>query len=211
MNEAGIPCRERGEESMHAIANDKPHMSKSGPTSIRRLHWGCGPIAPYGWVNSDIQARPGVDVVADIRKGLPFADGEFDYIVSLHALPEIPFSEQDRALRELYRCLRPGGVLRLGLPDLDKAIQAYQSKDIDYFYLIPDEQAATISGKMIVQLTWYGVSRCMFTVEFTTEMLKRAGFTRVEACAYRQTRSEFPGIVELDNRELESFFMEGTK
>lgn len=177
---------------------------------IRRLHWGCGPITPFGWVNSDIHAFPGVDLVADIRGGLPLPDAAFDYAVSIHALPELAFPEQQPALKELHRMLRAGGVLRLGLPDLDKAVHAYITKDIDYF-LIPDEAANTFSGKMIVQLSWYGLSRCMFTAEFATELLTRAGFVNVQLCQFRQTPSPFPGITELDDRELESFFIEGTK
>lgn len=177
---------------------------------IRRLHWGCGPVTPYGWINSDIAAAPGVNVVADILRGLPLADDEFDYVVSIHALPEIAFRNQAAALAELRRVLRPGGVLRLGLPDMDKAIRAYASKDIDYF-LIPDEHATTLAGKLIAQLTWYGVSRCMFTAEFATELLTRAGFQRIAICGFRQTASEFPGIVELDDRQLESFFIEACK
>jgi SAM-dependent methyltransferase len=177
---------------------------------IRRLHWGCGPITPYGWVNSDIQAGPGVDVVADIRSGLPLADNSFDYITSIHVLPEIPLGDLDRALVELRRVLKPGGVLRLSLPDLDKAIQAYLSKDVDYF-LIPDDAVRSISGKMIVQLLWYGRSRSMFTVEFTRELLAGCGFESIQPCSFRQTSSPFPGIVELDDRELESLFIEARK
>ena len=80
---------------------------------VRRLHWGCGPITPYGWVNSDIQAGLGVDVVADIRAGLPLPDNAFDYIVSIHTLPELSYADLDHALLDLRRVLRPGGVLRL--------------------------------------------------------------------------------------------------
>src|SRR5262245_21863639 len=115
---------------------------------MRRLHWGCGPITPYGWVNSDIQTGPGVEVVADSLHGLPLPDNAFDYIVSIHTLPEIPFAELDRALTELKRVLAPGGVLRLALPDMENAIQAYHTRDIDYF-LIPDEVSPSITGKMI--------------------------------------------------------------
>ena len=176
----------------------------------RRLHWGCGPITPYGWVNSDLEPWPGVDVVADIRAGLPLGDNTFDYIVSIHTLPELPYPDLDRAIQELHRVLRPGGVLRLSLPDLDKAIQAYLHKDVDYF-LIPDEVTTTMAGKLMVQLTWYGRSRSMFTFELAAELLSRNGFRNLQACPFRETGSSFPGIVELDDRQLESFFIEGTK
>jgi predicted SAM-dependent methyltransferase len=177
---------------------------------VKRLHWGCGPLTPYGWVNSDIAAWPGVQVVADIRQGLPLPDDEFDYITSIHALPEIPYSEMDNALRELRRVLRPGGVLRLCLPDMDKAIEAYRAKDPDYF-LVGDEHVKSLAGKMIVQLTWFGTSRSMFTHEFTEELLERNGFSRTARCEFQETHSGFPGITELDNRELESLYIEAWK
>src|SRR5262245_2290767 len=167
----------------------------AGCHMMRRLQWGCGAITPYGWVNSDIQPGPGVDIVADIRAGLPLADGSFDYIVSIHTLPEIPYCDLDRALSELHRVLRPGGVLSLSLPDLDKAIRAYLDKDIDYFrisyYVI-----RSIAGKMIVQLSWYGRSRCLFTVDSTAELLARNGYRSIQPCPFRQTGSPFPGITE---------------
>jgi SAM-dependent methyltransferase len=177
---------------------------------IRRLNWGCGPITPYGWVNSDIQRWPGVDLVGDIRSGLPIEENAFDYIVSIHALPEIPYADLDRTLLELRRVLKPGGVLRLGLPDLDKAIEAYRAEDVDYF-LIGDEDVKCLSGKMIVQLLWRGQSRSMFTAEFAAELLSRNHFQTTQTCPFRETRSGLPGIVELDDRPLESFFIEAVK
>lgn len=177
---------------------------------MRRLHFGCGPITPYGWVNADIAAGPGVEVVADVLAGLPLPDNTFDYIVSIHTLPEIPFAQLERALAELRRVLAPGGVLRLALPDMEKAISAYVSKDIDYF-LIPDEVSPSLTGKMIVQLLWYGRSQSLFTADFATELLARSGFQAIQKCAFRQTASPYPGIVELDDRELESLFIEARK
>lgn len=177
---------------------------------IRRLHWGCGPITPLGWVNSDIAAYPGVDVVADVRKGLPLASDSFDYIVGIHVLPEIPYSDLDKSLAELRRLLRPGGVLRLSLPDMDLALRAYQTGDVDYF-LIGDDVVKSLAGKMIVQLTWYGRSRCMFTWEFTRELLARNGFRDISRCSYQKTASVHGSITELDDRPLESLFVEALK
>jgi predicted SAM-dependent methyltransferase len=176
----------------------------------RRLHWGCGPITPFGWVNSDVEPAPGVDAVADIRTGLPFPKDYFDYVVSIHALPELPYPDLDRALTELRRVLKPGGTLRLGLPDLEIALRALQTGDLDYF-LIGDEIVRTLTGKMIVQLTWFGRSRSLFTFEFIRELLERNGFHDCRRCEYRHTASVHPGIVELDNRQLESMFVEAVK
>jgi ubiquinone/menaquinone biosynthesis C-methylase UbiE len=177
---------------------------------VRRLNWGCGPITSYGWVNSDIQAWPGVDIVADIRAGLPVAGDSFDYIVSIHALPEIPYCDLDRTLSELHRVLKPGGVLRLGLPDMDKAINAYRAQDIDYF-LISEEEVKCLSGRMIVQLLWRGQSRSMFTTEFIAELLSRNGFQAIQPCSFHETKSGISGITELDDRPIESLFIEAAK
>ncbi|MFN8557505.1 MAG: hypothetical protein U0531_09220 [Dehalococcoidia bacterium] len=63
-----------------------------------------------------------------------------------------------------------------------------------------DDEAATPTGKLIVQMTWYGSSRCMLTWEFIRELLLRAGFRDVTRCSFKRTASRYPEIVELDNR-----------
>ena len=91
----------------------------AGTDGVRRLHWGCGHVTPPGWINSDLWEQPGVDIACDILAGLPLEDDSIDYIVSNHALPEIDLYEQQPALAELRRVLKPGGVVRLVRPDLD--------------------------------------------------------------------------------------------
>lgn len=105
--------------------------------------------------------------------------------------------------------LKVGGV-RLGLPDLDRGIQAYQCHDRDYF-VIPDGDVKSHGGKFIVHMLWYGYSVTLFTADFIEELLLAAGFRTVDHCAYRQTRTAHEGIVELDNRENESLFVEAVK
>jgi len=174
-----------------------------------RLNWGCGSWIEPGWVNSDLKEAEGV-VVADIRQGLPFEGDSFDYVVSIHALPELEYAELLPALRELHRILKPGGTLRLGLPDLDKGVDAYRRGDLAYFH-ISDEEMQTLGGKLATQLVWHGYSRTVFVPEFATELLRKAGFERVAHVEYGETRCEYPEIVSLDNRRLESFFVEALK
>jgi SAM-dependent methyltransferase len=186
-------------------------LADSAPRQVRRLNWGCGTRnVPEGWVNSDIKAAPGIEVVCDITEGLPLEDESFDYAVGIHALPEIPYEELRGALRELRRVLQPGGTLRLALPDMEKAIRAYLDRDAGYF-LVPDEDVRSLGGKMIVQLTWYGYSRSMFTFDYIEELLYGAGFVHVSRCDFKQTESDHPEIVDLDDRERESLFVEAVK
>jgi SAM-dependent methyltransferase len=178
--------------------------------SARRLNWGCGSHTAPGWVNVDIKEGPEIDVSCDILEGLPFEDASFDYVVSIHALPELSYPEQVPALEELRRVLRPGGVLRLGLPDVRKGIAAYQRGDVDYFQ-VGEEDAQTIGGRFIVHMLWYGYTRTLFAPDFTSELLAKAGFREIEECAFSDTGSGLDGITALDNREEESFFIEARK
>jgi ubiquinone/menaquinone biosynthesis C-methylase UbiE len=178
--------------------------------TTKRLNWGCGGHTLPGWINVDQKDGGHIDVSCDIMSGLPFADATIDYAASIHALPEVHYNDQVTVLTELRRVLKPGGVLRLALPDLLKGVAAYQRRDRDYF-LVPDEDARSLGAKLITQLVWYGYSRTLFVPEYAMELLTRAGFINVTECRFRQTRSRFSDIVELDNREPESLFVEGTK
>jgi SAM-dependent methyltransferase len=166
-------------------------------------------MLPAGWLNSDRVAAPGVDVTCDIRAGLPLADASMDCVVAMHVLQDLAYAEIEPALRELRRVLAPDGVLRIGVPDLDRAIAAYGRGDRAYFY-VPDEDAGRLGSKLVTQLVWYGSVRTPFTFDFAVETMERAGFGAVVRCAFRTTASRFADIVTLDNRERETLFVEAT-
>jgi predicted SAM-dependent methyltransferase len=185
-------------------------MSAESAVAVRRLNWGCGTYPEPGWLNSDQKDGPGIDLSCDIREGLPLPDDAIDYAVTIHALPEVPFSDLVPTLRELHRVLRPGGVLRVSVPDLVRGVQAYLDGDRDYF-LVPDDHAESLGGKLVTQLVWYGWTRSLFTADFLRELLMKAGFSEVRRCRFGETASPFPEIVSLDNRERESLFVEAVK
>ncbi len=176
---------------------------------VALLNWGCGKQPADGWINSDIQPWPGVDLPCDIRDGLPLRTASVDYAVAIHVLQDLRWEDIPVALKELHRVLRPGGVLRLGLPDLDRALEAYRRGDSYYFY-VPDQDARSIGAKLITQIIWYGSVRTPFTFDYAEELLLDAGFHGIYRCPYKQTRSGFTRIVCLDNRERESLFIEAS-
>lgn len=180
------------------------------PEGFRRLNWGCGTDPTPGWLNADVGEGHLVEISCDIREGLPLEDASIDYVVSIHALSELPYKDLETALAELKRLLLPGGVLRLALPDLERAMHAYLDGNVGYFP-VPDDDARSLGGKMILYLTRYGYSRSLYTFDSIEELLLRAGFRRVVRCGLGESTSEYTGITELDHREIESLFVEAVK
>lgn len=133
---------------------------------LRRLHWGCDTVTPAAWINSYIKTGPGIDLSCNILSGLPLEDESIEYIANQHALQELRIADQLPALRELRRVLKPRGILRLGLADLDRAIAAYHSGRREFFLV---DDWATLSGAFITYLLWYSYNRTLSTYEFAAE------------------------------------------
>jgi predicted SAM-dependent methyltransferase len=85
-----------------------------------RLHLGSGDAPLPGFTNVDaLPDAPGVDVVANLREPLPFADASAELIYASHVLEHLPYPEVPTILADWRRVLRDGGRLLLAVPDLD--------------------------------------------------------------------------------------------
>src|SRR3954467_14272571 len=82
-----------------------------------RLHIGSGNVRLPGWTNVDAQRLPGVDVVADVTRGLDFAAAEAG--CSEPFLEHVAIDGALRFLLEALRVLMGGGWVRLTTPNLD--------------------------------------------------------------------------------------------
>lgn len=90
-----------------------------------RINVGCGTNPTQGWINLDIISHPGV-YFWDCRSGLPFSDDSIAAIYSEHFFEHLDlYSEGYPFLRECLRCLMPGGVLRIVVPDAGAYLRAY--------------------------------------------------------------------------------------
>ena len=90
-----------------------------------RLHLGCGDIDEPGFVNVDGRPAKHVHHVQGIKQLACFADNTVSLIYACHCLEHIAHREVPSVLAEWRRVLKPGGVLRLSVPDFDLLLETY--------------------------------------------------------------------------------------
>ena len=64
-------------------------------------------------------------VAHDISRGLPFGDASVDVVYHSHMLEHLDRSRAPAFLAEVHRVLRPGGVHRIVVPDLEQLARLY--------------------------------------------------------------------------------------
>lgn len=173
-----------------------------------KLNVGCGEVKLPGWVNIDIE--PGADLVIDIRKGLPFDDSSVDFIYSEHVLEHLTFEEGEKILREFYRCLKIGGVLRIAMPDLDYIIRKYNADWKNQGWLSwPEYEFIKTRGQMInISFRWWG-HKYLYNEEDLRNQLIKAGFRK--KMRYNRNKSNFTELCNLETRKDSKLIMEAKK
>ena len=89
------------------------------------LNIGCGDHFHDAWTNLDLFAQDDAITEHDVTKGLPYADNSFDAIYHSHVLEHLGPEQGRGCLAECFRVLKPGGVLRVVVPDLEQIAQLY--------------------------------------------------------------------------------------
>lgn len=136
----------------------------------------------------------------DLARPLPFVSGSVEAIFSSHVLEHLFMDEVERLIHEMYRVLKPGGVCRVVVPDLEKIVALYD----------PDDPRDFLEG--IFEISKRGAVKnqhhCGFTGRFLIRLFSEANFSQ---CAIEQYKTgRCPDIEQLDNRP-ESLFFEATK
>src|SRR6185436_6938347 len=86
---------------------------------------GCGLHFHPDWVNVDVVPATGEVIPVDVRKGLPFADRTFDAVYCSHVLEHLSQRQAASLLQHMHRVLRPGGIIRIAVPDLETLTKEY--------------------------------------------------------------------------------------
>jgi SAM-dependent methyltransferase len=210
------------------------------------VNLGSGPHGPESWVNLDrsptmlfrsvprlgralcrigligqqhlVPWEPHI-VRQDLTRPLPFEAGSVDAVYSSHFLEHIYLSEAQAILRECHRVLRPGGVLRLALPDGEAwARELVEAGDdptgeagYHYHYRLgahPEERPA---GRRALTFRIGGhIHRWQPTRGLVRRMLLEAGFADAEISDRKFLEGDLPELDRIETRE-ESFFTEARR
>ncbi|MEA5503463.1 methyltransferase domain-containing protein [Halotia wernerae UHCC 0503] len=93
--------------------------------NIKLLNLGCGCRYHPSWTNINF-ASTGEGVIAhDLQQGIPFPDQSFDVVYHSHVLEHFAKAEAEPFIKECSRVLRPQGVLRVVVPDLEQIAKMY--------------------------------------------------------------------------------------
>ncbi|HVZ39077.1 MAG TPA: methyltransferase domain-containing protein [Candidatus Kapabacteria bacterium] len=91
----------------------------------RLVNLGCGSRYHPSWINIDIEPTgPGV-IAHDLSTGIPLKSGECDAVYHSHVLEHLRRSDARAFLTECARVLKPGGIIRIAVPDLERICRAY--------------------------------------------------------------------------------------
>lgn len=199
--------------------------------SKKYVHYGCGLKAPIEWSNYDasptlrIQKIPVIGSVlkgklntvfpdnvmyGDIVKGLPVEDNSCDAVFCCNMLEHLALEDFRMALRNTYKILKPGGIFRCIVPDLEihardyiKAIEAGNpNAAIDFIGGIEIGTRKRPKGIRGLLSSFFGNSNHLWMWDDLSmrEELKNAGFTEIRRCHYGDSEEPMFFHVEGDTR-----------
>ena len=92
---------------------------------LRLLNVGCGRRFHPSWTNIDLESSDPEVRQHDITAGLPFEDNHFDAVYHSHVLEHLDPAAGEALLDECFRVLKPQGVLRIVVPNLEQIATLY--------------------------------------------------------------------------------------
>ena len=179
------------------------------------LDLGCGPNTDPDFCNLDYNWRPDIDVCWDVTKRLPFPDRHISGIFTEHMIEHVPFDAALNLLKECRRILRPGGVLRIVVPDGELYLAEYAKHHAGQKCEIPyaenDQDRFSFVTPMISVNRIFRSHGHLFMWDFETfnTALHMAGFTNVDRRSFGEGAD--PRLLrDAADRRIESLYLEAT-
>jgi predicted SAM-dependent methyltransferase len=147
--------------------------------ALLKLNLGCGEHVLDGWANLDPRSDLDASIIKwDFSKPIPFGECKADVALTSHVFNYVQENTYENALLDIWRVLRPGGILRM----------AEDRTDNGYIWRMPGQRARGT-----------GVIRSLPTKEKIVHALKKVGF-EVHDAEPGKTMSPHKDILKGDTR-----------
>lgn len=160
------------------IAHPSMNVSK---LDALKLHIGCGMRFIPGFTHVDILDAPHIDYRCSVDNLCDFADNTVDLIYASHVLEHFGRHEVLAVLKGWYRVMRPGGKIRIAVPDFSAVVSLYEQEGLKDGY----------SGLMGLvcggQRNQYDFHKIIFDEPFLRTLLEKIGFKNVQRWDWRTT------------------------
>ena len=150
-------------------------------TPTLKVHLGCGRRHIPGFVHVDLLEASHVDHVADVRNLDFLKTGSVDLVYACHILEHFGRKEVGAVLAEWARVLKPGGVLRLSVPDFAACAKLYYEQGLR------DGLTGLIGLISGGQRDEHDFHKIIFDEAFLGAALRAAGFDEVRRWDWRTT------------------------
>lgn len=197
---------------------------------VAKLQIGCGAYPLKEWFNTDNSRSICKDeiVYMDAGKPFPIPDNCFDYVYSEHLFEHLTFKQAKNMLKESYRILKEGGVMRIATPNLQFLVDLYlhPEKDINKSYIEFDAKRSNLPANPVYMINRFHTSwghQIIYDPNTLKELLEENGFKNVHQCEVGESEHqdlmniEKHGIhfkklhADEDYNRLQTMVFEGTK
>jgi len=90
-----------------------------------KLHIGCGTKKINGYVNIDCRYLPTVDEIQNAELLRSYKQNTVDVLYASHVLEHFGRWKYKHVLQRWFEVIKPGGILRLAVPDFSKICEHY--------------------------------------------------------------------------------------
>lgn len=173
-----------------------------------RLHLGCGQNQIVGWTNIDGDDSCQPDMVLDFRRSFPFETASIDRIYSEHLFEHFTLEEGMMLLAECFRVLKPGGVMRTAMPDLQSSVIHYLNSWQDQEWVTWFPEIDSPARALNMALRSWGHQYVYDFADFSMR-LRQVGFTTVEKAKWGVSR--YPDLCGLETRKESELLVEAIR
>lgn len=94
---------------------------------MKYLNIGCGSFysTKENWTNLDFASNDKHVIEHNLLQGIPFDERTFDFVYHSHILEHFSKADGVNLMKECFRVLKPGGILRVAIPDLERIVRNY--------------------------------------------------------------------------------------